>query len=320
MSHRPDNARPRRGFTLVELLIVMGIIALLISLLVPTVTSSLRKARRTRVQMELAGISTALDAYKTDFGDYPRFGFDAADPLNGATTNTNPSVAKFDRGARLLARALLGPAPASMAATTTATDADYLFQDGYGEAGAAVLGFKDKRQVINRNNVVAFAFPGPVRGPYLDAEKFNLRKSAAGDYGPDAVILDSQSSNPILYYVAAPLSPNLALPNALAGTGTMPAPAALFDGYDNRGSTTDDTVPGLSVRKPTSGDTDGRHYLYDLLGDADDNGKIDAGETAALTGPFLLLAGGNEGFTFDPGNSTWSVRNPVANVPLPSVR
>src|SRR4051812_12379949 len=105
----------RRAFTLVELMVVMGIIALLAGLLLPMLFRSLRQGKRIRLAADLQALEAGLNAYKTDFGDFPRFpmGFDP----------TNPDTAT-DRGARLLCRALLGPGPAVGAAGTAFDGAD----------------------------------------------------------------------------------------------------------------------------------------------------------------------------------------------------
>ena len=83
----------RRGFTLVELVVVMGVIALLAGLLLPMIFRAQRAGKRTRLAADLQTIETGLNAYKTDFGDFPRFpiGYDPA----------NLDVAP-DVGARLL--------------------------------------------------------------------------------------------------------------------------------------------------------------------------------------------------------------------------
>lgn len=62
----------RSGFTLVELLVVIGIIIVLISILVPTVASFRHKAEIARIRQDLNTISTALEEYKKVFYDYPR--------------------------------------------------------------------------------------------------------------------------------------------------------------------------------------------------------------------------------------------------------
>tara|TARA_B100000575_G_C22942451_1_gene545454 strand:+ start:424 stop:825 length:402 start_codon:yes stop_codon:yes gene_type:complete len=60
-----------KGFTLIELLIVIVILGLLMSLVAPTMFSKVdsTKVKTARAQMQM--ISTALDTYRLDVGDYP---------------------------------------------------------------------------------------------------------------------------------------------------------------------------------------------------------------------------------------------------------
>ena len=62
---------PSSGFTLIELLVVIAIIAILAALVLSTAGGIQRKAARSRAESEIAALSSALESYKADNGDYP---------------------------------------------------------------------------------------------------------------------------------------------------------------------------------------------------------------------------------------------------------
>jgi prepilin-type N-terminal cleavage/methylation domain-containing protein len=61
----------RCGFTLVELLAVIGIIVVLMSLLLVALAGARRGAMTSQTTRQLASMSAAMDAFKSDFGWYP---------------------------------------------------------------------------------------------------------------------------------------------------------------------------------------------------------------------------------------------------------
>ena len=65
-------ARPRsRGFTLIELVVVMAILALLISIAVPRYFGNLEKSKETALRQTLVVTRDAIDKFYADTGKYP---------------------------------------------------------------------------------------------------------------------------------------------------------------------------------------------------------------------------------------------------------
>jgi general secretion pathway protein G len=120
-----------RAFTLIELLVVIAIIAILASLILGAVGGIQKNAARKRAQAEINAVSTALESYKVEYGDYPRatnaFGTTASNSANilyralvVADATYNPSGKVF-----------FPPSKAQCASTNYTTAANY-FVDPFG--------------------------------------------------------------------------------------------------------------------------------------------------------------------------------------------
>jgi prepilin-type N-terminal cleavage/methylation domain-containing protein len=81
--------RGRRGFTLVELLVVIGIIALLISILLPTLNRAREQAQRTKCLANLRSIGQVLTMYANQFKGQLPLGFNISAPDKSNKTLAN---------------------------------------------------------------------------------------------------------------------------------------------------------------------------------------------------------------------------------------
>jgi len=63
--------KKRKGFTLIELMIVIAIIIILAAIAIPNYLRMTDRARRSRVAGDFASLATAIEAYSVDWGHYP---------------------------------------------------------------------------------------------------------------------------------------------------------------------------------------------------------------------------------------------------------
>lgn len=177
--------RQRKAFTMVELLVVIGILVLLVSILLPAISKAYDEARRTSDAADLAAISQGLDAYRNDFGDYPRI---------DTTLVLNQSQYP---GSVLLCWALIAPGPQGNGGGTP------FGSDGYGDPTGSNLNLPGPGFRVRGTQ-------GAVHQPYVNVDRFKMGVVAtSGTVTPattttafndsTTVILD-RFSQPILYF------------------------------------------------------------------------------------------------------------------------
>jgi prepilin-type N-terminal cleavage/methylation domain-containing protein len=167
----------KRAFTLMELLVVIGIVAMLATILLPMANRARAVARRVSMQSDLQAIVIAIDAYKHDFGDIPRPDGNVAGPFQGSC---------------ILVWSLIAPGAAE-GVSPRKTKSKLTF-DGADGPGFRVRGTT-----------------GQVFGPYLNTDHFHLGvlgdptnplqvTPPTGPFDDSATFLGDSDGNAILYW------------------------------------------------------------------------------------------------------------------------
>ncbi len=261
----------RRAFTLVEMLVVIGIIVLIIGIALPMLNQAWKNAVKTRMGADLQAISVGLDAYRQDFKDFPRIDYSVIGPggANGINVPTSANTIQIP-GAVVLCWALLAPG----------LDA----QDGADGPGFRVRSF------ANASSPSGSTGQGQVYGPYIAAGRFNIGNGTDDSYST----INDRYGHPYLYFPANKgANPNRqnppAVPTTIHGhfveawspTSTNPPP--MFNATD-----------GVQAFRHT-GETDDSLSLPRLqasMGDLNASGDIDGSETAAYVGNYILWGAG----------------------------
>jgi prepilin-type N-terminal cleavage/methylation domain-containing protein len=286
------------GFTLVEVLVTVGIIALLVALVLPAVMHARTTGYVIRTKSDFQAIAMALEAYKGDFGDYPRVpaygtgfailgntliapGGTAPPPTYDSSKTYGPGTSVLFSGAPYLSlRKTADPSNGNTPASPT--NSDFWTPFPYND-------FCDGPGFRVRKNVTASGvYTGKVYGPYLSPEKFKMQGLALLDLW----------GNPILYFPAAPgqhpitlSSDSAASPDDFVWDGrdttASPAPTPLYDFSNNF---------ALMGTTSSSGFTSPQVMgMQQIMGDRNFNGHIDGSETATYTGPYILWSAGPDG-------------------------
>ena len=80
-----------RGFTLIEVVVVLAVVAILAAILVPTIEKNINDAKRTRASNEVQVLGAAMASYFKDVGKWPAEGYDVLWTENGEQPTFNPN-------------------------------------------------------------------------------------------------------------------------------------------------------------------------------------------------------------------------------------
>jgi len=109
---RCGESRYNRAFTLIELIVVTGIILILTGLVLSTAGYARKKGARARAETEIAAMSAACESYKADNASYPRdpTANTATDALDARTMidPANANATLYKTASLVLYRALSG--------------------------------------------------------------------------------------------------------------------------------------------------------------------------------------------------------------------
>ncbi len=281
------NAAPpspaRRGFTLIELMVVIVIIALLIALLLPAIFGAMTRVRVAQVKTEISDMEAALSNFKAKFGMHPPSKIKLSAPGNPWDARSRAFIRRiwpqFDF-------ATSGGGGWTSDAVLTGPECLVFFLGGVRDSSGALVGF-------SKNPKRPFITGGSREGPFFEFDPSRIKPSLTV---PDAVV-----------YVDP-------LPSQ-----TMPY--AYFSSYDGRGYTTE-TVGTTWRNTDCVGYIDRAYYIsfdaasasnsnpyarqkYQIISpgfdmdfgteDSNGNGTLDTGEDRNGNG-VLDLSGGK----FDP--------------------
>jgi prepilin-type N-terminal cleavage/methylation domain-containing protein len=149
----------KKGFTLVEVLAAVAIIAIMISILVPALNMIRKMGRDVQEKAQIAAIEVGVNLYKNDFGDYPQ--------SHGVTTSGSSTVNYNFCGAQTLTEAMFGQ--------------DFLGVDPNTDFSPNNPAYNSSSTSYNINNR---------KGPYLDRTHFtalkpsDVFKAGIGPLGP----------------------------------------------------------------------------------------------------------------------------------------
>jgi prepilin-type N-terminal cleavage/methylation domain-containing protein len=169
----PHRFSARRAFTLIEMLVVIGIIGILASLAVPAATGVMKKAKKVKTQAALKDIQLGIKNYQQEYNRYPvRAGSTSEEPVALEEGSSLLKVLLGEDEQKLNPRREVFIEPAmgkNGSGGLTGTEGSYGLKDSWGEPYQVVMDANYDNKVSNpdaRNSDKDISSGAPANLPF----------------------------------------------------------------------------------------------------------------------------------------------------------
>jgi len=193
----------KKGFTLVELLVVIAVIALLVGILMPALNEVMKRAHVAETKATINAISIGLETFRNDFDKYPSSILESGLQIADVPTNNY-----LDCGAHHLAEAMFGIDQLGYSSSEIFAGAGYGWYQVNTVKGPCIPGASGPIAIqrhgpyVNLSNIKIGTMTDV---PVPEGYSLSAAEKKVWTDNPNPVILDTinnRTPRPILYYKA----------------------------------------------------------------------------------------------------------------------